>query len=174
MQCSATMVQLIALMYQYQSVSNLQKLLSFWFEASLSESSEDNESNTSPQNQGRGESLFVSTSDPTSDSSDNGGSRMATRTKPAIYKNKSEVYRATEVTNLTQTREKNVIHRDNSFESDSTAGIATHSSDSGICTKASNTHTLKLRKLILILDGRYSIRNRDETAQCCRSTKTSC
>jgi hypothetical protein len=42
------MVQLIALMYKDQHISTLQKLLDLWFEASLSESSEDNESNTSP------------------------------------------------------------------------------------------------------------------------------
>jgi hypothetical protein len=42
------MVQLIALMYKDQHISTLQKLLNLWFEASLSESSEDNESNTSP------------------------------------------------------------------------------------------------------------------------------
>lgn len=42
------MVQLIALMYKDQHVGTLQNLLHIWFEASLSESSEDNESNTSP------------------------------------------------------------------------------------------------------------------------------
>ncbi|XP_053960229.1 protein timeless isoform X1 [Anastrepha ludens] len=67
-----TMVQLIALMYKDQHVSTLQKLLNMWFEASLSESSEDNESNTSPPKQGSGDSSPMLTSDPTSDSSDNG------------------------------------------------------------------------------------------------------
>lgn len=67
-----TMVQLIALIYKDQHVSTLQKLLSLWFEASLSESSEDNESNTSPPKQGSGDSSPMLTSDPTSDSSDNG------------------------------------------------------------------------------------------------------
>lgn len=43
-----TMVQLIAVMYKDQHVGTLQKLLNIWFEASISESSEDNESNTSP------------------------------------------------------------------------------------------------------------------------------
>jgi hypothetical protein len=42
------MVQLIALTYKDQHVGTLQKLLNLWFEASFSESSEDNESNTSP------------------------------------------------------------------------------------------------------------------------------
>ncbi|XP_067623333.1 protein timeless [Eurosta solidaginis] len=67
-----TMVQLIALMYKDQHVSKLQKLLNSWFESSLSESSEDNESNTSPPKQGSGDSSPMLTSDPTSDSSDNG------------------------------------------------------------------------------------------------------
>lgn len=69
-----TIVQLIALMYKDQHVGTLQKLLNLWLETSLSESSEDNESNTSPPNQGSGDSSPVVTSDPTSDSSDNGGS----------------------------------------------------------------------------------------------------
>ncbi|XP_075211688.1 timeless [Lycorma delicatula] len=68
-------IQLIALMYKDQHVGTLQKLLNLWFEASLSESSEDNESNTSPPDQGSGDSSSsMMMSDPTSDSSDNGGS----------------------------------------------------------------------------------------------------
>ena len=67
-----TMVQLIAMIYKDQHVSTLQKLLNLWFEASLSESSEDNESNTSPPKKGSGDSSPMLTSDPTSDSSDNG------------------------------------------------------------------------------------------------------
>lgn len=46
------MVQLIALLYKDQHVVTLHKLLNMWLEASLSESSEDNESNTSPPNRG--------------------------------------------------------------------------------------------------------------------------
>lgn len=46
------MVQIIALLYKDQHVTTLQKLLNLWLEASLSESSEDNESNTSPPNRG--------------------------------------------------------------------------------------------------------------------------
>lgn len=65
------MVQLIALMYKDQHENTLQKLLSQCFEAPLSESSEDNESNTSPQNRASKESSPIITSDPTSDSSDN-------------------------------------------------------------------------------------------------------
>ncbi|XP_037917085.1 protein timeless isoform X2 [Hermetia illucens] len=71
-----TMVQLIALMYKDQHVSTLQKLLNIWVEASLSESSEDNESNTSPPKQGSGDSSPMLTSDPTSDSSDNGSGKQ--------------------------------------------------------------------------------------------------
>lgn len=71
---AVTMVQLIALVYKDQHVGTLQKLLNLWLEASLSESSEDNESNTSPPDQGSGDSSPVMTSDPTSDSSDTGGS----------------------------------------------------------------------------------------------------
>uniref|UniRef100_A0A6B2E730 Putative dna topoisomerase i-interacting protein n=1 Tax=Phlebotomus kandelakii TaxID=1109342 RepID=A0A6B2E730_9DIPT len=69
-----TMVQVIALMYKDQHVGTLQKLLSIWFESSISESSDDNESNTSPPKQCSGDSSPMLTSDPTSDSSDNGGS----------------------------------------------------------------------------------------------------
>ncbi|XP_068904015.1 protein timeless isoform X2 [Tenebrio molitor] len=68
-----TMVQLIALLYKDQHVGTLQKLLNLWLEASLSESSEDNESNTSPPEQGSDDSSPIITSDPTSDSSDGGG-----------------------------------------------------------------------------------------------------
>lgn len=70
---SVTMVQLIALMYKDQHVCTLQKLLNLWFEDSLSDSSEDFESNTSPPKQVSGDSSPMLTSDPTSDSSDNGG-----------------------------------------------------------------------------------------------------
>ncbi|XP_052747292.1 protein timeless [Bicyclus anynana] len=69
-----TMVQLIALFYKDQHVTTLHKLLNLWLEASLSESSEDNESNTSPPNRGSDDSSPMLTSDPTSDSSDTGAS----------------------------------------------------------------------------------------------------
>lgn len=69
-----TIVQLVALMYKDQHVGTLQKMLNHWFEAgSHSESSEDNESNTSPGKQCSGDSSpMLTSSDPTSDSSDNG------------------------------------------------------------------------------------------------------
>ena len=45
----ASIAQLIVLLYKDQRVTTLQKFLTSWVEASeLSESSEDNESNTSP------------------------------------------------------------------------------------------------------------------------------
>lgn len=50
------MVQLIALLYKDQHVIKLHKLLNIWLETSLSESSDDNESNTSPPD--RGELMF--------------------------------------------------------------------------------------------------------------------
>lgn len=64
-----SMVQLIALMYKDQHISTLQKLLNLWFDASLSDSSEDFESNTTPLKQGSVDSSPMLTSD----SSDNGG-----------------------------------------------------------------------------------------------------
>ncbi|XP_049865864.1 protein timeless [Pectinophora gossypiella] len=69
-----TMVQLVALLYKDQHVVTLHKLLNLWLEASFSESSEDNESNTSPPDRGSEDSSPMLTSDPTSDSSDTGGS----------------------------------------------------------------------------------------------------
>nr|AFS34623.1 timeless [Clunio marinus] len=71
-------VQLIALMYKDQHVGTLQKLLNHWFEASQTDSSDDNESNTSPPKQSSGDSSPMLTSDPTSDSSDNGSGQMTT------------------------------------------------------------------------------------------------
>lgn len=70
---SVTIVQLIAIMYKDQHVARLQTLLNIWFEDSLSDSSEDFESNTPPPTNSNGGSSPMLTSDPTSDSSDNGG-----------------------------------------------------------------------------------------------------
>ena len=44
------LVQLVALVYKDQHVNTLERLLNIWLESSLSESSEDNESNTTPHN----------------------------------------------------------------------------------------------------------------------------
>lgn len=46
------MIQFIALLYKNQHAVTLHKLLNLWLESSLSESSEDNESNTSPPDRG--------------------------------------------------------------------------------------------------------------------------
>lgn len=68
-----TIVQLIALIFKDQHVGTLQRLLNHWLEAeSQTESSDDNESNTSPPKQSSGDTSPMLTSDPTSDSSDNG------------------------------------------------------------------------------------------------------
>lgn len=70
-------VQVIALLYKDQHVGNLQKLLNHWIESSaLSDTSEDNESNTSPQRPCCNLSPMMTSNDPTSDSSDNGIGRM--------------------------------------------------------------------------------------------------
>lgn len=70
-------VQVIALLYKDQHVGNLQKLLNNWVESSaLTESSDDNESNTSPQKLGCDSSSPLTSTDPTSDSSDNGSGKM--------------------------------------------------------------------------------------------------
>jgi timeless protein len=72
-------------MYKDQHVGTLQKLLNHWFEAvSHTESSEDNESNTSPPKQCSGDSSPMLTSDPTSDSSDNGSGKMTTISEGAL------------------------------------------------------------------------------------------
>ena len=76
---STPLVQLIALIYKDQHVTTLERLLNIWLESSLSDSSEDNESNTSPHNiqDGNGccsSSLLTSTEpNSTDDSSDGNG-----------------------------------------------------------------------------------------------------
>ncbi|XP_073987080.1 timeless isoform X2 [Rhodnius prolixus] len=88
-----TVVQLIALLYKDQHVPTLEKLLQQWFEASvLSESSEDNESNTSPPERGSGDSSSMITSDPTSDSSDNSGTDRNNETE---FKGQKTVHNST-------------------------------------------------------------------------------
>ena len=64
-------MQLIALVYKDQHVHKLERLLNDWLETSLSESSEDNESNTSPQDQnGSCSSPALTSAEPTDDSCD--------------------------------------------------------------------------------------------------------
>lgn len=135
------MVQLIALMYKDQHVGTLQKLLNLWLETTLSESSEDNESNTSPPNQ---DSSPVVTSDPTSDSSDNGGnsSNCSERNKTTI-KNTVSVDRNKNNSNI-QNRSKTtpILKRNKSTETDSTSsGISlTPSGDSSSSSKVINQY----------------------------------
>ncbi|KAI8427779.1 hypothetical protein MSG28_002193 [Choristoneura fumiferana] len=69
-----SLVQLIALLYKDQHATTLHKLLNVWVETGLSDSSEDNESNTTPPNRRSEDSSPMLTSDPTSDSSDTGAS----------------------------------------------------------------------------------------------------
>lgn len=132
------MVQLIALMYKDQHVGTLQKLLNLWFEASLSESSDDNESNTSPPNQGSGDSSPMLTSDPTSDSSDNGGSgkcngdKVNTSTDVNV---KQHVVRSSQNRNkVLLTSHKHPQHQQQHRPSDADSGISSLTTDS----KASN------------------------------------
>ncbi|GLG92543.1 Protein timeless [Gryllus bimaculatus] len=122
-----TMVQLIAIMYKDQHVGTLQKLLNVWFEASLSESSEDNESNTSPPDQGSGgESSPMLTSDPTSDSSDNGYSQQETR-----LQNHSNSKMEMDCKNSDSDRTSGIYHSKLSSHSDSSKGSSKSSGDSG-------------------------------------------
>lgn len=122
------MVQLIALMYKDQHVGTLQKLLNLWLETSLSESSEDNESNTSPPNQGSSDSSPLVTSDPTSDSSDNGSSsksernKTSNKTSPSVERNKCG--------NTLQNRSKTpTIKRNRSIETESNSSGVSLSAD---------------------------------------------
>ncbi|XP_055590048.1 protein timeless isoform X4 [Uranotaenia lowii] len=82
---AVTMAQLVALMYKDQHINTLQKMLNLWFESTLSESSNDNESNTTPSKQCSGDSSPMLTSDPTSDSSDNG--KLGSSKSIAVYSN---------------------------------------------------------------------------------------
>ena len=79
------LVQLIALVYKDQHVNTLERLLNLWLESSLSESSEDNESNTTPQNHlqednGCYSSSLLTSTEPnsTDDASDGNGGASAT------------------------------------------------------------------------------------------------
>lgn len=143
-----TMVQLIALMYKDQHVGTLQKLLNLWLEASFSESSEDNESNTSPPDQNSGDSSPVITSDPTSDSSDNGGSD---RNKNVNNCNNSERNKnsTTEVVRAAQTRSKALVGmkrvKSTETETSTSSGISSmgQSTDSITSTKVKQWSTIK-------------------------------
>ncbi|KAL3281157.1 hypothetical protein HHI36_004375 [Cryptolaemus montrouzieri] len=124
---SITMVQLIALLYKDQHVGNLQKLLNLWLEASLSESSEDNESNTSAPCQGSDDSSPLVTSDPTSDSSDAGGGLDVTKVNGnGVKENRN-----------TQTRNKSLseIKRVQSTETEAST------TSSGVSSMISSSHS---------------------------------
>lgn len=133
------MVQLIALMYKDQHVGTLQKLLNLWFEASPSDSSDDNESNTSPPNQNSGDSSPTLTSDPTSDSSDNGsgGKKNENRNNSETQCIKQHVVRSVQNRNkVLLTSQKLVSQKSSDIDSNS-SGHTSHSSD----YKASNILT---------------------------------
>nr|XP_022903307.1 protein timeless isoform X1 [Onthophagus taurus] len=143
-----TMVQLIALMYKDQHVGTLQKLLNIWLEASLSESSEDNESNTSPPDQGSGDSSPIITSDPTSDSSDNGGSGKSIENRNKTVNNSDPMRNkaTTEVVRAAQNRSKALVcmKRGKSTETDgsSSSGMSSlnqSTESNGTTSKASSS-----------------------------------
>ena len=77
------LVQLVALVYKDQHVNTLERLLNIWLESSLSESSEDNESNTTPHNRdGNGcysSSLMTSTEPNSTDDASDGNGTNGTR-----------------------------------------------------------------------------------------------
>jgi len=90
---SPTIVQLIALVYKDQHVVTLQRLLQNFLESSMSDSSEDNESNTSPQEMNGSCSSDLRSLEHSDDSSDNGGCRSspdANRMSPNKNENKKQ------------------------------------------------------------------------------------
>lgn len=81
------LLQLIAVIYKDQHVKNLERLLNLWFE--MSDSSEDNESNTSPayrsaEESGSGEELRVNSADQVTDDSSDGASNQRVAKKPDV------------------------------------------------------------------------------------------
>lgn len=137
-----TIVQLIALMYKDQSVGTLHKLLNLWFEASPSETSEDNESNTSPPpNQGSGDSSPVLTSDPTtSDSSDNGGQGKS---------NSNKKERKNQNSNHNNSNNNNSKHKNGNKSSSGSSGSngsVKSSQDSAINSGGSTTQASSISK----------------------------
>lgn len=126
------MVQLIALMYKDQHVGTLQKLLNMWFESSLSDSSDDNESNTSPPNQNSGDSSPTLTSDPTSDSSDNGSGRKSGKNNDSKSNNDAATMKQ-HVVRSVQNRNKILLTSQKlsqkSSDADSNSSVYTNSSE---------------------------------------------
>lgn len=120
----STMVQLIASLYKDLHVDKLQNLLSLWFDTSLTETSEDNESNTSPQSERSGESSHVTNSDLTSDSSDNCVKNTGP-IKMTSERHKNNIYiLASEVISMSQ-------------KSSNTNSVRKYSIDSGVCLEPS-------------------------------------
>merc|ERR1712061_715009 len=72
---SAPLVQLLALVYKDQHVGTLERLLNIWLESSLSDSSGDDESNTSPQHiqDGICSSSLLTSTEPNSTDDSSGG-----------------------------------------------------------------------------------------------------
>ena len=70
-------MQLIALIYKDQHVHTLQSLLALWLDTELSDSSESNESNTSPQDQNGSCSSPVTSGSGETDSSSSDGITQA-------------------------------------------------------------------------------------------------
>lgn len=127
-----TMVQVIALIYKNQHVGTLQKLLNLWLEASFSESSDDNESNTSPPDQGSGDdSSPIITSDPTSDSSDTGGS----------CDHKHQVTNCNNAINTMKTNQNQVLDRKASACSDLARCVAQNRNKSVPIKRVKSTET---------------------------------
>ncbi|KOB76647.1 Timeless, partial [Operophtera brumata] len=122
-----TMVQLVALLYKDQHVVTLHKLLNNWLEASLSESSEDNESNTSLQDRGSYDSSkMLTSSDPTSDSSDNSGCGKGGDNANSIKTD----WRNDPVDSTTHNEDKQTFQQDNK-DNDKSATPTTVEQDTG-------------------------------------------
>lgn len=151
-----TMVQLIALMYKDQHVGTLQKLLNLWLEASLSESSEDNESNTSPPDQGSGDSSPIITSDPTSDSSDNGGSGQSNdRNKQTNPMETNRNKNTAEVVRAAQNRSKALVGmkrvKSTETETSTSSGISMTQSSDSANTSTNNSASGKVSVFPILL-----------------------
>lgn len=133
-------------MYKDQHLGTLQKLLNLWLEASLSDSSEDNESNTSPPEGSGDSSPIITSSDPTSDSSDNGGSGKSNERS----KNAGEPVRNA------QNRGKNLVtmmrNKSTETEASTSSGISTAQSvDSTNSSKVSMV--LRAGKILVLRVG---------------------
>lgn len=133
-------------MYKDQHLGTLQKLLNLWLEAWLSDSSEDNESNTSPPDQGSGDSSPVITSAPTSDSSDNGGSGKSNDRKTGLNVDARVKGNTGEPPRNAQSRGKNlvIIKRNKSIETETStsSGVSVAQSvNSTNSSKVSSGHS---------------------------------